>query len=75
MVLEATSDDKVILKDFEEGKAHQLWKKIELDAEDYFILENTGVRKVLTAISENILEIKGNYLQDEYRISSYSFHP
>ena len=74
-VLGATSDGKVILEDFEEGKAHQLWKKIELDAEDYFILENTGVRKVLTAISENILEIKGNYLQDEYRISSYSFHP
>ena len=59
-VLRATSDDKVILEDFEEGKAHQLWKKGELDAEDYFTLENSGVPKVLTAISESSLEIKGN---------------
>ena len=51
---------KVILEDFEEGKAHQLWKKGELDAEDYLTLENSGVPKVLTAISESSLEIKGN---------------
>ena len=59
-VLGATSDGKVILEDFEEGKAHHLWKKGELDAEDYFTLENSGVPKVLTAISESSLEIKGN---------------
>ena len=59
-VLEATSDGKVILEDFEEGKAHQLWKKVYLDAEDYFTLENSRVPKVLTAISESSLEIKGN---------------
>ena len=59
-VLGATSDGKVILEDFEEGNAHQLWKKGELDAEDYFTLENSGVPKVLTAISESTLEIKGN---------------
>ena len=63
-VLGATSDGKVILQNFEEGKAHQLWKKGELDAEDYFTLENFGVPKVLTAISETIsesgMEIKGN---------------
>ena len=58
-VLGATSDGRVILEDFEEGKAHQLWKKGELDAEEYFTLENTGVQKVLTAISESSLEIKG----------------
>merc|ERR1712008_616050 len=56
-VLGATSDGKVILEDFEEGKAHQLWKKGELDAEDYFTLENSGVPKVLTAISESSWEI------------------
>ena len=33
-VLGATSDGKVILEDFEEGKAHQLWKKGELDPLD-----------------------------------------
>ena len=60
-VLGATSDGEVILEDFEEGKAHQLWKKGELDAEDYFTLENSGEPKVLTAISESSLEIKGMY--------------
>ena len=59
-VLGATSNGKVILEDFEEGKAHQLWKKGELDAKDYFTLENSKVPKVLTAISESRLEIKGN---------------
>ena len=58
-VLGATSDGKVILEDFEEDKAHQLWKKGEFDAENYFYLENSGVPKVLTAISESSLEIKG----------------
>ena len=58
-VLEATSDSKVIFKDFDEGKAEQLWKKGELDAEGYFTLENSGVPKVLTAMPENELEIKG----------------
>ena len=50
---------KVIPEDFKEGKAHQLWKKGALDAEDYFTLENSGEPKVLTAISESSLEIKG----------------
>ena len=34
-------------------------KKGEIDAEDYFTLENSGEPKVLTAISESSLEIKG----------------
>jgi hypothetical protein len=62
-VLGATSDGKVILEDFKEGKALQLWKKLEIDAEYYFTLENSGVPKFLTAISvgsESSLEIKGN---------------
>ena len=60
-VLEASSDGKVILEDFKEGKVHQLWKKGEIDdAEDYFTLENSGVPKFLTAISESDLEIQGN---------------
>ena len=61
--LGATSDGKVILEDFEDGEACQLWKKGELDAEEYFTLENSGVSKVLTAISESGLEglkVKGN---------------
>ena len=59
-VLEATSDGRVIQEFSVEGKANQLWKKGKPDAEDYFTLENSGEPKVLTAISESGLEIKGN---------------
>ena len=56
----ATSDGKVIQEVFVEGKANQLWKKGKTDAEGYFTLQNVGVPKVITAISESGLEIKGN---------------
>ena len=61
-VLEATSDGRVIQEFSVEGKANQLWKKGKPDAEDYFTLENSGELKVLTAISESGLEIKGNII-------------
>ena len=57
--LGATSNGKVIQKFLVEGKADQLWKKGEPDAEGYFTLQNSGEPKVLTAISESSLEIKG----------------
>ena len=57
-VLGAKSDGRVIQEVFVEGKAGQLWKKGKPDAEGYFILYS--LTKVLTAISENTLEIKGN---------------
>ena len=53
-------DNNVVLEEFEEDKAEQLWKKGEPDAEGYFTLENSNVVKVMTAISESGLEIKGN---------------
>ena len=61
-VLGTTSDGKVIQEFLVEGKADQLWKKGKPDAEGYFTLENYGVPKVgwLAAISESVLEIKGN---------------
>ena len=58
-VFEATSDGKVIQEVLVEGKADQIWKKGEPDAEGYFTLQNSGEPKVLTAISESSLEIKG----------------
>ena len=58
-VLEATDDDKVILEDFEEDKAEQLWKKGEPNAEGYFTLENYKVSKLVTAASSTSLELKG----------------
>ena len=57
-VLAAASDGKVIQE--VKGKAFQLWKKGNLDPEGYFTLENSEVPKVLTAISESGLEIKGD---------------
>ena len=59
-VLEAKSDGKVDLEGFEEGNPDQLWRKGELDAENYFTLEKDLYPKVLTAISGSSLEIKGN---------------
>ena len=60
MVLGTSSDDEVILEDFEEGKAQQLWKKGKPNTEGYFTLENSKVPKIMTAISSSILQIKGN---------------
>jgi len=75
-VLKATGDGKVIEEVLEEGKAEQLWKKGELDAEGYFTLENSGVPKVLTAISESSWEIidlaKESKLENLYS-SSWEF--
>ena len=60
MVLGATSDGQVIEEVLVEGKTEQLWKKGKSDAEGYSNLENSAFSKVITAISETGLEIKGN---------------
>ena len=52
-------DNKVVLEEFEEDKAEQLWKKGEPDDEGYFTLENSKVPKILTAFSTTILKVKG----------------
>ena len=59
--LESSSDGDVILKDFEEDKAQQLWKKGNPDEEGYFTLESQ-ILYTLTAISSNssILKLRGN---------------
>jgi hypothetical protein len=61
-VLGTTNDSKVIPEDYEEGKAQQLWKKGEPDAEGYFTLENSNGTKIMTAnyLNSSILQIKGN---------------
>ena len=55
-------NNQVIPEDFEEDNPKQLWKKGEPDTEGYFTLENSEVPKVITAISESGLEIKGNII-------------
>ena len=63
-VLGITDDNKVILEDFEEDKAEQLWKKGDASLDGYFILESSKVPKVLTSsILTETLEIKGNINQ------------
>ena len=60
-VLGAESGGTVIQEDFVDDKADQIWKKGKPDAEGYFTLESTSeVPKVLTAISNSDLEIKGD---------------
>ena len=60
---------EVILGDFIQNKYstfYTLWKKGEPDAEGYFTLENYawsqdyGLPMIMTAISSNSLEVKGN---------------
>ena len=58
-VLATASDGQVILEDFEEGKAEQLWKKGKPNAEGYFTLTNAKVPKIMTAISSSISRIIG----------------
>ena len=60
-VLGKKSDsDEVVLQDLEGGKAEQLWKKENARTDGYYIFTSLNVTKVLTAISENSLEITGN---------------
>ena len=42
-----------------ENDATQMWEKGEANDEGYFTLINSHSKKVLTAISEHRLEIKG----------------
>ena len=63
-VLETTDVNKVILEDFEEDKAEQLWKRGVPNAKGYFILENYKVPKVMTTgFTTTGLEIKGKLTQ------------
>ena len=72
-ILATTNDNKIIFEVFEQGKADQLWKKGKLDAEGYFTLEHFGVPKLITAISESGLEIKGNITLRWILLADYIF--
>ena len=58
--------NEVILADFQEDKAEQLWKKGKPDAEGFFTLENSKMPKFITAISESGLEIQGR-VESQYK--------
>ena len=59
-VLGTNHEGQVILEEIAVGKAEQLWKKGERNAEGFFTLENFKVPKVMTAVSPDSLEVKGN---------------
>ena len=65
MRLRATGDGKVNQVVFENDTLGYLWKKGLTDADGYFtLIESENQRpsgKVITAISESGLEIKGNF--------------
>ena len=65
-VLGTTHDGKVIEEDLDLDKPEQLWRIGRPNSEGYFILENSKMvdekLKVMTAISESSLEIRGMYL-------------
>ena len=58
--LETSSDGDVILKDFEEDKAHQLWKKGKPDKEGFFTLESEVFTLTANSSNSSILHIRGN---------------
>ena len=64
-VLESKNDGKVSQEDYEEGKAQQLWKKGEPNAEGYFTLGNFNRTEIMTAVSSSILQSKGNLFNSE----------
>jgi hypothetical protein len=70
-VLEATNDGKVIQKELVKGKAHQLWKKGKSDPDNYFTLINSGMPKLITAISKTGMAIKGNICTSDILIFYY----
>ena len=74
-VLAISNNNQIILEDFEAGKAEQLWKRGEPNDIGYYILESSlkglpfhkNVPKVITAISESGLEIKGVIIITPFR--------
>ena len=73
-VLATKNDGEVILKDFEEDEAEQLWRKGGTNDEGYFSLINAKLQggwvtdtklvtaKIMTAISSSILKNQGIHL-------------
>ena len=65
-VLGTTNDGEVILEDFKEDKAEQLWKKGISRAKDgFYSLENSKVPKFITAILSSNLKIKGKMFNSD----------
>ena len=55
-------DDTVIAKNFDQYKFEEAWIKGEPDNQGFFTLTNMKSRKILTAISAQILKVIGKFL-------------
>ena len=67
-----TTEDGVILGVFDYNSYGQLWIRGEENNEGYFTLKHYESDKYLIAVSENKLELKGNYKLID--ILSYLYH-
>lgn len=57
-----------------EYKDEQLWKKGEPNIEGYFTLEDAKSQKVMTAVSEEKIEMKGKLLMGKLVNYCFSYH-
>ena len=55
-------DDTVVAKNFDQYKFEEAWIKGEPDNQGFFTLTNMKSRKILTAISAQILKVVGKFL-------------
>ena len=61
-VLGSTADGKVTLEEFDEANIGQSWIQKKSTNEHYFTFKNADSMKFLTAVSEDALEVKGNFV-------------
>ena len=57
-------DDTVVAKNFDQYKFEEAWIKGEPDNQGFFTLTNMKSRKILTAISAQILKVIGKFLNN-----------
>ena len=62
-VLGIEKSDTVIAENFDQYKFEEAWIKGEPDNQGFFTLTNMKSRKILTAISAQILKVIGNFLK------------
>ena len=65
---------KKLVEEQEKGKNGQFWKKGVPNDEDYFTLEGSKSSKVMTAVSEDQIKMKGKLLAGKLVNYSFSYH-
>ena len=62
MTLGIKYNDQVEGENFDKDKPGQTWKRGESNNEGYFTLNNSESAKVMTAVSENKIKLKGKFV-------------